>query len=521
MNAQENFEKLKKLLSEAVLLRDAAALLEWAKLTNCPPLGHKSMGEKKALIERLAHEAFVREEIGGLLQELETQKSDLERAEKLLVERLLFSYKRAEVLSADFVERKSLITSESNVAWVKAKKSKNFSVFAPYFQRVIELLQEEAMLYGGQKGNGSSLYTALFQTYEPGMTTERADEVLRKVRGWLIPFIQRIKSSPEKAFNNDEELANKILKGIFPKDRQKALCEALLRTIGYDFRCGHLAETIHPFSIPIGPGDFRVTTNYVEDTLSAALFSTVHEGGHSFFDRGRNPMLDWANVSDFIVSMGIHESQSRMWENIVCRSPYFWIFFYPILQAIFPEFYEVGEEDFLRAINVVKPSPIRIYADEVTYNLHILVRFEVEIALLSGDLRVEDFPEVFANKMAEYIGCKPKDVSEGAIQDVHFSLGYIGGYFPTYAFGNLAAAQLFAKFTKDCPDWKGHFMRGKFNVLLNWLRDEVHHLGHLETLDGMLQRVTGEPLSPKYWFEYIEEKYTQLYKLSGPTCKVS
>lgn len=479
------------------------------------------MADKKAFMEKKAHEAFIRPEIGDLLYELEAQKSDLSdevrfNDRRLLVERLVFCYRRAKALKPDFVERKSRATSEANTIWEQAKHDKDFSIFVSPLQKVIEIVKEEAWLYGAGDSNSDSLYTALLQGYEPGMTAQRAREILCGAHKWLSTLLPKIQGSSIKPF--DEELAKKVLRGIFPRDRQRLLAEAAVRAIGYDFQCGNLAETEHPFMITVGPGDHRITTKFVEDYLAAAFFGEVHEGGHAGLEQGRHTMLNWADNYAFVISMGIHESQSRLWENVVGRSPYFWLYFYPILQAIFPKYYGIPQEDFFKAINVVKPSPIRIYADEVTYNLHILIRFEIEIALLSGELPVEDLPAAFAQKMEEYLGIKPDDVAQGVLQDIHWAIGYIG-YFPSYTFGNQAAAQLFAKFQELHPEWQREFSRGNFRILLDWLRENVHPLAYLETLDSMLQRVTGEPLNPEHWVKYIEEKFCPIYQISpGAYC---
>jgi len=513
LNARENFEKLKGLLDESTRLVGVATSLEWEMQTWTPEEAQPGMAAKKSMAEKLAHRAFTKEPIGAALRTLVSQKDQLERSEGSLVERLCYCYERMRVLPPEFVEKKSQTTAKAYDAWQKAKEKKDFSLFAPHLKKVIELTREEALLYGAEKDNIDSIYTSLLGGYEPGMTVERLKEILDQVKQWLVPVVKKIKSSPVKP--DDEKLADRLLKGIFPKDKQRMLCEALLHTFGYNFKRGNLTETAHPFMASVGPKDHRVTTHFLEDYLPAALFGVAHEGGHALFAQGHNPMLEAMVVYGFIISMGIHESQSRMCENIVCRSPEFWQYFYPVLQAVFPQYYEVEIGDFVRAINVVRSNPIRIYSDEVTYNLHILLRFELEYALLSGELQVEDLPEAFAKKMVDYLGIEPEDVSKGVLQDVHWSIGLFG-YFPTYLLGNLGAAQYFARFQKEFLIYRGKFERGNFSLLLQWLRPKVHLDGYYETLDESLMRVTGEALNPKYWFEYILKKFDPFYKITGP-----
>lgn len=351
-----------------------------------------------------------------------------------------------------------------------------------------------------------SLYQALSWAYEPEMDIKRIKQIMEDVRQWLVPFLGKIRESgviPSDA----------VLHGHFPINQQKQLAEVVLRTIGYDYQRGNFAVTLHPFMAPVGTNDSRVTTRFNPSFLSSSFFGVMHEGGHASFEQGVDELIGGIRVMEMKCSMGIHESQSRLWENLVGRSKPFWEFFYPILRAIFPEYWSVSLDDFYQAINVVKPGAIRVEADEVTYNLHILLRFELELALLTGDLKINDLSVAFAEKMTEYLGYTPVNVAEGVLQDIHWAAGYVG-YFPTYLLGNLATAQLFVQFAKENPRWDDAFHLGNFKCLLDWMRQRVHPFGHVKELDKLIVEVTGEQLNPEYWFEYLKEKFGRLYKLN-------
>lgn len=503
---QQTFEILLELLKKPSELEAIRGNLWWDEKTQCPRGARIGMAAKKARIAGLAHEAFVTDEIGNCLDELKANLNGFTEPQRLFVGRLSMAYGRGKAIPLEFVTRKERVTSLANAAWEQAKQSGDFTVFAPHLTTVIDLTKEEVGYYGATTGDADSIYTALLQGYEPGLTSQRLREISQTVRQWLVPFLIEIKGSLVKP-------SGACLRGFFRADLQDLLSRDVLRTIGYNFRRGNLSLTTHPFMTTLGPGDTRVTTNYKEDFLSAGFFATLHEGGHALFEQGADPMLEWTGVSDSIHSLGIHESQSRMWENMVGRSWPFWEFYYPKLCGFFPQFAEVPLDDFLRSVNVVQPSPIRIYADEVTYNLHILVRVEIEMALLSGQLTVDDLPAAFAEKMREYIGYDPKNFQEGVLQDVHWSMGSMG-YFGTYMLGNLTAAQQFASFKAQCPGYEREFARGNFRVLLDWLRPRVHQYGLIRDLDGLLEDVTGEPLNPDHWFRYIEKKFGELYNLN-------
>jgi len=304
----------------------------------------------------------------------------------------------------------------------------------------------------------------------------------------------------------------KIFKGHFSKRLQKKLSLEALKVIGYDFNKGRLDTAPHPFTETVGPEDVRVTTRFVLKDLAPALFAPIHEGGHALYSLGKDSLLKWVKL-DTDYSLGLHESQSLMWENIVGRSLSFWKFFYPKLQNIFPRFRNIALKDFYRAINTVKPSLIRIDADEVTYNLHVILRFEIEEALIKGEIKVKDLPELWNKKMKEYLGVVPKNDAEGVLQDIHWSLGCFG-YFPTYMLGNLYAAQLFATAKREIPELEEEIAKGNLSVFLEWLRMKVHRFGLIYEGPELIREVTGESPTLKFWLDYIKEKYSKIYDIS-------
>jgi carboxypeptidase Taq len=341
--------------------------------------------------------------------------------------------------------------------------------------------------------------------YEPGLTTEQLRRIVDHLRKELVPFAHSLMEQPNKP---DETL----LQGHFPESSQRQLCLQILKAIGYDFNKGRLDTTAHPFTTSVGPDDVRVTTHFVIDKFAPALFATIHEGGHALYSQGKDALLKWLYLPRWY-SLGIHESQSRMWENIVGRSLPFWKFFYPKLQSVFPHYRNIALEDFYRAINTVKLSPIRIYADEVTYNLHIVLRFEIEEALLRGEIEVKDLPELWNTKMQEYLGIVPENDAKGVLQDVHWSLGYFG-YFPTYMLGNLYAAQLFAAAKREITNLEDEIAKGNLKVLLEWLRAKIHRFGLILEAPVLLKEVTGKGPTSEPWLDYIKEKFGKIYRVS-------
>ncbi|MBN1287932.1 MAG: carboxypeptidase M32, partial [Anaerolineae bacterium] len=343
--------------------------------------------------------------------------------------------------------------------------------------------------------------------FEPGMKMREVRAIFDGLKAELTPLVQAVlvKAKPDDGA---------LLRGEFDLAKQRQFGEEVIRDFGFDFMHGRQDETVHPFTTSFSPGDVRLTTRFDPNWLAPALFGTLHEAGHGMYEQGLPAELD-GNILCRYASLGLHESQSRLWENVVGRSKGFWQHYYPRLQALFPEqFKGVDLEDFYRAVNAVSASFIRVEADELTYNLHIMLRFEIEIALLDGDLSVADAPAAWNAKMQDLLGVAPPDDAHGILQDVHWSGGSIG-YFPTYSLGNLLSVQLYDKAVKAAPDIPAQIAAGEFGALLGWMRENVHRPGRRYLPGELVERATGEPMQTRSYMAYLREKYGALYGITG------
>jgi len=478
----------------------AASLLDWDQQTKMPNGGAEGRAEIYAAIKTEAFKLFTSDEIGEILKKLTSIEEEFDPSKQALIKRINALYQRYKAIPQDLFKAFTEAKSKAYTIWVEAREKSDFKLFQPALEQIIQFTRQCAELYGYEKNP----YDGLLPDYEPGVTAEDLRKIVSHLREELVPFVAQLMEQLNKP---DETL----LQGNFPEDLQQELSLQVLQVINYDFKRGRLDTTPHPFTTMVGPDDVRVTTHFIIDKLSPAFFATIHEGGHALYDQGKDPVLKWLYL-DTGYSHGIHESQSRMWENIVGRSLPFWKFFYPNLQKICSHYKSVALEDFYRAINTVKPSLIRIYADEVTYNIHIMLRFEIEEALLRGELEVKDLPEFWNAKMREYLGIVPENDAKGVLQDVHWSQGYIG-YFPTYMLGNLYAAQLFATAKQEIKNLEDEIARGNLNTLLEWLRAKVHRFGLIHQAPELLEEVTGKSPTSEPWLDYIKEKFSKIYRM--------
>jgi len=494
------FDKLLERLKVATKFNYAASLLEWDQQTQMPNGGADGRAEIYAAVKTEGFKLFTSDEIGEILEKLAGKEEKLTRMNQALLKRITAIYQRSKAIPPDLFRAFNEAKSKAYAIWVKAREKSDFTLFQPALENIIKFTRQFAELYGYKKNP----YDGLLPDYEPGLTTEDLRTIVNHMRKELVPFVRRLLEQPNKP---DETL----LEGNFSEDLQRQLSLEILKVIGYDFNRGRLDTTPHPFTTSVGPDDVRVTTRFQTDKLAPALFATIHEGGHALYDQGKDPLLNWLYL-DTGTSYGIHESQSRMWENIVGRSLNFWKFLYPQLQNTISRYRGVALEDFYRAINTVKPSLIRIYADEVTYNLHILLRFEIEEALLKGELEVNNLPKLWNEKMQEYLGIVPENDAKGVLQDVHWSDGYFG-YFPTYMLGNLYAAQLFAAAKREIINLEEEIAKGNLNTLLEWLRAKVHRFGLIHEAPELLREVTGRDPTSEPWLNYIKEKFSKIYDI--------
>jgi len=482
-------------------LERAAGVLDWDQKTYMPMGGLSGRGEQLASLGVVIHERLASPELGELLDRLaeevsEAPPDDLRRPFLRTARR---AHDQAVKLTPSLVAKQARVSVQAYERWMAARKAKDFRIFAPAFTSVLDVSREMAEALGYPQ----EPYDALLDHAEQGMTAASAAQLLDELKATLVPLIARIVESPH-------QVDRSILFGHFPEEAQWRLMTEAVEAFGYDFGRGRLDRTIHPFETSFGIGDVRITTRVVESYFPAGLFGTMHESGHGMYEQGLS--AEWGRTPlGKPVSGGIHESQSRFWENFVGRSRAFWHYFLPRAQAAFPSLADATAEDVYRAVSAVQPSFIRVEADEVTYNLHIAVRFEVERALLRGELAVQDVPDAWNAKMQAYLGIAPPDDLLGALQDVHWTHD-LGGFL-TYTVGNVAGGQLWQAANRSIEDLSQRVGRGDFAPLLDFLRRNVHQVGSRETRDDMLRHVTGEPLTTRPYLEYIQAKFQDIYKL--------
>lgn len=485
-------------------LKAAAAVLAWDQETFMPDGGAEARAQQLSTLQSTAHERFASDETGELLDRAaETiDNPDALDDDASLVRVTRRDYERARRVPSSLVAELSEATSRAKQAWKKGRQEDDFSIFASHLERLVELSVEKVEAIGYE----DEPYDALLEEFEPGLSTADVADTFETLREDLVPFVDAIADA--SSLNDD------ILHRRYPKGKQKAFGEQVLREIGYDFDRGRQDVSTHPFTTSFSVDDVRITTRYDEKYLPSAVFSMIHEGGHALYEQGIDASLDRTPLADG-ASLGVHESQARLWENHVGRSRPFWEYYFPLLQETFPD--AAGREDvetFYRAINRVEPSLIRVEADEVTYNLHVMLRFELERGLIDGSVDVNDLPRLWNEAMDDYLGIVPGTDANGVLQDVHWSMASFG-YFPTYTLGTLMAAQLMETIEAEIPDLDTQLAAGTFDSLLAWLRSHVHRHGRTRTAPTLLERVTGDGLSANAWLQYVRSKFGPLYDLSS------
>lgn len=505
--ATDKLQQLKFILSEVTDLNRAAAVLEWDQETYMPPGGVGPRSDQLSTLMRLAHVRFTSEEVGHLLEGLEDELGgrpfDSDEASLLRVTRR--EYEQEKKLPPDLIAEIARAGASARPYWEKARREEDFKIFAPYLEANVELNRRVADALGYEHRP----YDALIDRTEPGMTTAELERIFGELKKTIVPLVTDI------ARHADAVDDGVLYRGFDPGSQLKYSLDVVAK-LGYDLQRGRQDLSTHPFSTSFGPGDVRITTRVSRDFFNECLFGSIHESGHAMYNQGIADSLDhtplWSGASP-----GVHESQSRLWENLVGRSRAFWRHFYPSLRATFPEPLKgVDEEDFYRAVNRSAPSFIRVEADEVTYNMHILLRFELENELLEGTLKVKDLPEAWNARFKSYLGLNVPNDREGVLQDIHWAWVNFA-IFPGYTLGNLIGAQLMEKIRNDIPDLDGQFERGEFANLLAWLRRNVHRHGRKFTPNELLERATGKPLSAAAWIAYVQRKFGALYGLTPAT----
>lgn len=488
---------------EIALLSSTASVLGWDEQTYMPPGAAPLRADQFSLIARLAHERHTSQRFADLLAQAEVENSSAAGDSDIAINLHHFrrDFDRAARLPAEFVEELSRASVMSEHAWTQARRDNNFAAFQPWLEKMVALKQREVEYVGAPTGDN---YDALLDEFEPGMTAERLRVVFSELRDALVEIVAAIKDSGRTA-------PVEITRRKFPIPSQEKLARRAAAAYGFDFEQGRLDISAHPFCSFIGPGDTRMTTRYDENDVSNSFFSVLHETGHGLYDQGIPAEHFGTPLGDFI-SLGIHESQSRMWENLVGRSEAFWQWMWPQFQAEFDALEGVTLNQWMFAINNVESSLIRTESDEITYNLHIILRFELEQALLSGALPAADLPGEWNAAMTKMLGVCPSTNTEGCLQDIHWSGGGIG-YFPTYTLGNLISAQLFEAVTAEVPALNDDFAQGDFSKLLGWLRANVHSHGKRYSAEDIVQRATGAPLSAQPLLRHLREKSKTYYRV--------
>lgn len=500
---EKKLEDLKARLYEIYDFDRINSLLSWDQSTYMPVGGAKARARQTARMTRLMYEKATDPEIGRLLDDLRSYEESLpyDSDDASLIRVSRREYERVirvpPAFMAEFFEHAAL----SYQVWTEARPANDFNQVRPYLEKTLDYSRRLADFFPGYKHIADPLID--FADY--GMKASSIQSIFSKLREQLVPIVQAIISQ--------DKIDDSCLRKDYPGDLQIKFGETVIKKLGYDFNRGRQDLTHHPFTTSFAIDDVRITTRIKTDYLNDALFSTIHEAGHAMYELGINPELEGTPLASG-TSAGVHESQSRLWENRVGRSHEFWEYFYPELQKIFPsQLANVDLETFYQAINNVQRSLIRVDADEVTYNLHVMLRFDLELAMLEGSMPVRDLPEAWHARFESDFGITPPDDRHGVLQDVHWYGGSVGGAFQGYTLGNILGAQFFETALKAHPDIPAQMREGNFDTLHGWLKENIYQHGSKFTADELIQRVTGGPLSIDPYIQYLKNKYGQLYKL--------
>jgi len=496
MNA---IKELREIFAEIMRFNYISSLLNWDQEVNM--MNYKSVkgrSKQMSLIRKLNHQRITSEKVGKLIKEAE--KLTLNEIDNAMLREITREYnletKLPEKLVVDIAETSVLAAKD----WREAREKSDFSIFENILEKIVELQKEKAL----KLDTHPDLYSTLIDLYEPSATYEWIANIFNPIKPKLIDLVKKLNSSSDRPDDS-------ILKKHYDEDKQFELSSKIIKKLNFDFGMGRQDKVVHPFTTSLASMDVRITTR-TSEPFPDCITSTIHEYGHAIYEMGIKKELH-DTILCTGASMGIHESQSRMWENIVGRSKEFWMYWYPTFQKYFPDnLKNYPLDDFHRAINIVQPSFIRVNADEVTYGLHIILRFEIEKDLMEGKIQVSELPEIWNTKFEELLGIVPPNDAMGVLQDVHFSAGLFG-YFPTYFLGNLYAAQIYSKALEKMPNLPEDYKKGEFSNLLSYLKENIHQYGSIYRAKDLIRRVTGEDLNSDYFLKYIEKKYISIYRL--------
>ena len=499
--------RLRDLDKESRLLEHTVAILQWDQETYMPEEAVVERAQQQALLQRLVHDRNAAPEIGELLASAGYDGTPSDRRatddaidwDGAFLREKRRQYERAARVPSRLVSEFAETASRCQHAWIAARRDDDFDQFRPWLKKLLGLTREMA----DSLGHDGNRYDALLDQYEPDTTTAEVARVFGELKEGLVQIVEAIGAS--------EQVDTSFLDRSFPVGPQESISRSVMTALGYETGRGRLDTSVHPFTTTLGSRDVRITTRYDEHRLTSGIFSTIHETGHALYELGIAEGAEGTLLAEG-TSLGIHESQSRMWENVIGRSRAFWSHWLPRLKEFFPEqLSDVDLERFYRGINRVEPSLIRVDADEVTYNLHVILRFELEQLLISGDLSVDDLPGAWHAKSEELLGIVPDNYAGGVLQDIHWSIGAFG-YFPTYALGNLYAAQFSRMMERDTPRMWHEVASGNTSSILSWLRNAIHRYGKARTATQLVEEISGEVLDPSYFLDYLRNKYREIYR---------
>ncbi|CAH0345472.1 carboxypeptidase M32 [Bacillus sp. CECT 9360] len=499
-NETEFLEYVKKISSYG----EALGLIYWDLRTGAPKKGVEQRSEVVGMLSSEIFNLSTSEKMAGFIASMSSAEArkTLSDTTTKIVEECKKEYERNKKIPAEEYKEFVVLQSKAESVWEDARAADDFAMFQPYLEQIVAYTRK-FVGYWGYEGNP---YNTLLDMYEPGVTVDVLDQVFGELRERIVPLVKKISESENKPETS-------FLFKRFPKEKQKEFSLEILKQLGYDFEAGRLDETVHPFATGLNVGDVRITTRYDEHDFRGAIFGTIHECGHAIYEQNISKELTGTLLDDG-TSMGIHESQSLFFENFIGRNYSFWKKQYPLLKQFAPgQFEHVELDDFYRAINESKPSLIRVESDELTYSLHIMIRYEIEKALFNNKLEVKDLPEVWNRKYEEYLGITPENNAVGVLQDVHWSGGSFG-YFPSYALGYMYASQIKQTMLKDIPEFDQLLEEGNIVPIKGWLNEKIHRFGKTKKPLEILESITGEGLNAKYLIDYLEEKYGRIYQLS-------
>ncbi|MEG0070060.1 carboxypeptidase M32 [Cetobacterium sp.] len=488
--------KFREKIKEKKLIDSMLALLQWDLETQTPKGGYKLLSEMIGELSLKSYNLTTSEEFVSLVNELKVNENELDEITKKEVELLIEEIEKVKVIPSEEYRAYSELTAKAQGVWEKARETNDFKSFAPILEQVFNYNKK----FIEYRNTGKNLYSVLLDDYEKGMDIEKLDLFFEELKNEIVPLLKEI--------SNSKRDFQKKLEFNVDKEQQKNLSIDILKYIGFDLERGIISESAHPFTLTVSKDDVRLTTRYFENIPFSSIFSTVHEGGHGIYEQNVAEDLKETILADG-ASMGIHESQSRFYENIVGRSKEFWIGYLDRAKKYYPQLNELSIDEIYKGVNQVEPSLIRVEADELTYSLHIMIRYEIEKGIFSGEYQVENLPEIWKKKMNEYLGVEPKFDSEGVLQDVHWSCGLIG-YFPSYALGNVYSAQILNTMKKEF-NVSGALERGELYKIKEWLNTHIHKYGKLKSPEEIIKKVTGEEINSKYYIEYLKEKYRKIY----------